>query len=68
MSPRSLNAQGRVDENTQSAHARAAHEVSLAVQNEKAAHVIASRAHGIDDCIELLAMLGLDACAARHPH
>jgi hypothetical protein len=65
MASRSLNAQGTVDENAHSARARAAYEVSIAVQNEKATQVTASQASGVEDCIELLAMLGLDARAAR---
>jgi hypothetical protein len=35
------------------------------VQNDKAVQVVASQASGLDDCLELLAMLGLDAQAAR---
>ncbi|MBB6374134.1 hypothetical protein BKA01_001356 [Pseudonocardia eucalypti] len=52
-------------ENTRYARSQAAYEYNIAIQNDKAAQVIASRASGIDDCIELLAMLGLDARAGR---
>lgn len=65
MAHRPLNVQKTAHENTRHARAQAVHEHNLAIQNDKAAQVIASHASGIDDCIELLAMLGLDAHAAK---
>jgi hypothetical protein len=65
MGHRSLNAQGTIDENARSAQTRAAYDRSIAIQNEKATQVTASQASSVEDCIELLAMLGLDARAAR---
>lgn len=38
----------------------AAFELSLSIRNDKAVHVVAAMASNVDDCIELLAMLGLD--------
>lgn len=67
MAHRPLNAQRSSHENSRYARSQAAYEISLAIQKEKAQQVIASRARSIDDCIELLAMLGLDARAARRP-
>lgn len=39
----------------------AAYDLSCQRQNEKAARVVAGQATDVDDCSELLAMLGLDA-------
>jgi hypothetical protein len=39
-----------------------------AVQNDRAARVVASRAVDAGDCRDLLDMLGLDADAARSEH
>lgn len=61
MAHRLLSVQKPPHENTRHARARAVHADNLAVQNDKAAQVIASRATSLADCIELLAMLGLDA-------
>ncbi|HEY1970424.1 MAG TPA: hypothetical protein VGH89_20895 [Pseudonocardia sp.] len=55
----------RTDETAHSARAHAEHARTLSVQNDKAVQVVASQASGLDDCLELLAMLGLDAQAAR---
>lgn len=58
----------RTDETTQTqthARAHAEHARTLSVQNDKAVQVVASQASGLADCLELLAMLGLDAQAAR---
>jgi hypothetical protein len=43
-----------------SARAAAALELSLSIQNDKAVQVVAAMASDLEDCIELLAMLGLD--------
>ena len=48
-----------------SSRSHAAHELSLSIQNNKAVQVVAAQASGLDDCIELLAMLGLNAQASR---
>ncbi|GAA2557217.1 hypothetical protein [Pseudonocardia hydrocarbonoxydans] len=43
------------------AAAQVAHETSNDLQNRRAARVVAGRAIDVDDCAEMLAMLGLDA-------
>jgi hypothetical protein len=48
-----------------SSRSHAAHELSLSIQNDKAVQVVAAQASNRDDCIELLAMLGLNAKASR---
>lgn len=40
---------------------RAVEEVAIAEQNRKAVQVVAGQASDREDCVELLAMLGLDA-------
>jgi hypothetical protein len=37
-----------------------AHELGLSIQNDKAVQIVAGMATNLDDCLELLAMLGLD--------
>lgn len=48
------------------AEAQAALQVSNEAQNRRAVRVVAGRATDLTDCTELLAMLGLDVCAADH--
>jgi hypothetical protein len=43
-----------------SSRAIEAHALSLSIQNDKAVQVVAGMASDLDDCLELLAMLGLD--------
>lgn len=43
-----------------SSRVAAAHELRRAIENDKAAQVVAGRANDLDDCRELLAMLGLE--------
>ncbi|WP_214366900.1 hypothetical protein [Pseudonocardia sp. H11422] len=45
--------------------AQAAYQLSCEIQSRQAARVVAGQATDLDDCAELLAMLGLDARAAR---
>ncbi|NMH95726.1 hypothetical protein [Pseudonocardia acidicola] len=45
--------------------AQAAYQSSCTTQSRQAARVVAGRAIDLDDCTELLAMLGLDARTAR---
>ncbi|MGQ0480560.1 MAG: hypothetical protein ACT4O0_05960 [Pseudonocardia sp.] len=40
---------------------RARYDAAIAVQNRRAVQVVASQATDTDDCVELLAMLGLTA-------
>jgi hypothetical protein len=42
-----------------------AYDLLISRQNDKAVQVVAGQATGAEDCRELLAMLGLDAQAAR---
>ncbi|MBW0091599.1 hypothetical protein I4I73_31225 [Pseudonocardia sp. KRD-184] len=49
------------DEGGRFAAAQAANETSNDLQNRRAARVVAGRAIDVDDCAEMLAMLGLDA-------
>ena len=44
---------------------RAMEEVAIAEQNRKAVQVVAGKASDREDCVELLAMLGLDARGCR---
>ncbi|HEY4007618.1 MAG TPA: hypothetical protein VGM60_20885 [Pseudonocardia sp.] len=44
---------------------RAVEDFALAEQNRKAVQVVAGQASDRDDCVELLAMLGLDARGCR---
>jgi hypothetical protein len=45
--------------------AQAAYQESCDTQNGLAARVVAGQANDLEDCTELLAMLGLDARAGR---
>jgi hypothetical protein len=45
--------------------AQAAYQSSCEAQSRQAARVVAGQAIDLDDCTELLAMLGLDARAGR---
>lgn len=40
---------------------RAAEDLVIRVQNRNAVQVVAAQARDLDDCVELLAMLGLNA-------
>jgi len=51
------------DDSGRWADAQAALQVSNETQNRRAVRVVAGRATDLDDCTELLAMLGLDARA-----
>ncbi|MHA6795040.1 hypothetical protein ACVGVM_16225 [Pseudonocardia bannensis] len=44
---------------------QAAYQISCETQSRQAARVVAGQAIDLDDCTELLAMLGLDAGAGR---
>jgi hypothetical protein len=44
---------------------QAAYDRTLSIQNDKAVQVVAGQASDLNDCVELLAMLGLDARASR---
>jgi hypothetical protein len=47
------------------ADAQTAYDVLRRTQNTQAARVVAAQATDVDDCTELLAMLGLDAQGSR---
>jgi hypothetical protein len=44
---------------------RAASELAVVVRDRKAVRVVAAHADSLEDCVELLAMLGLDAGEPR---
>jgi hypothetical protein len=50
----------RTDEIAHRSKTQDAYDVGIAVQNNKAVQVVAAQASGIEDCLELLAMLGLN--------
>jgi hypothetical protein len=49
----------RTDEIAHRSKTQDAYDLGIAVQNNKAVQVVAAQASGLDDCLELLAMLGL---------
>ncbi|WP_300009182.1 hypothetical protein [Pseudonocardia sp.] len=53
------------EQNGSFAAAQAANDTSNELQNRRAARVVAGRAIDVDDCAEMLAMLGLDAGTER---
>ncbi|HEY2207258.1 MAG TPA: hypothetical protein VGH99_22595 [Pseudonocardia sp.] len=55
----------RLDPSVQRYRLRAVEELAAAEQTRLAARVVAGRSSDRDDCIELLAMLGLDVRAKR---
>lgn len=49
----------RSDEIAHRSQTQDAYDLGMLVQNNKAVQVVAAQATGLDDCLELLAMLGL---------
>jgi hypothetical protein len=49
----------RTDEIAHRSRTQDAYDLGMAVQNNKAVQVVAAQASGLEDCLELLAMLGL---------
>lgn len=54
-----------VHEHSEFAEARAAEKVACAKQNAAAARTVAGHSADADDCVHLLAMLGLDAMEGK---
>jgi hypothetical protein len=50
---------------TRITRARAAEDRHSAIQNARAARTVADHAAGVEDCSQLLAMLGLDATSGK---
>jgi hypothetical protein len=50
----------RTDEIAHRSRTQDAYDQVIAIQNNKAVQVVAAQASGIEDCLELLAMLGLN--------
>ncbi|HEY9417039.1 MAG TPA: hypothetical protein VIQ30_19955 [Pseudonocardia sp.] len=50
----------RTDDIAHRSRTQDAYDLGMAVQNKKAVQVVAAQASGIEDCLELLAMLGLN--------
>ncbi|MBA2322886.1 MAG: hypothetical protein H0V92_02300 [Pseudonocardiales bacterium] len=55
----------RDDEATYGYRSQAAYDLIITNQNNKAVQVVAAQASDLEDCLELLAMLGLDAHTVR---
>lgn len=56
-----------VAENTRIAEAKATERVHSAIQNHRAVRTVADHAADAADCVQLLAMLGLDAREGKRP-
>ena len=50
----------RTDDIAHRSRTQEAYDLGIATQNHKAVQVVAAQASGIEDCMELLAMLGLN--------
>lgn len=49
----------RIEDMAHGFRSQAAYDLAMSVQNRKATKVVAAQATDLDDCVELLAMLGL---------
>jgi hypothetical protein len=50
----------RTDEIAHRSKTQDAYDLGMSVQNNRAVQVVAAQASGLEDCLELLAMLGLN--------